>query len=133
MCIFSAEQGSSAWTGDGGSQTAFRRWLSAEVSIPEEEGPVLGLRAVLQEAGLASFTMEVEAWCEDSGAAFLEELGAGELEAMCEDLRLSQPHRQQLRCALARRDVDFSPAVHAESSTTLQRTMSVSYSCAAFA
>lgn len=100
-CVMAAP-GACSWTlEEAEPQTAFRRWLSpgAEDSDCASE-PVPGLRAVLAQAGLASYAPALESWCEEVGAAFLCEV-QDEVDTIGEELQLSASQCRHLRRALA--------------------------------
>eukprot|EP00929_Paragymnodinium_shiwhaense_P003100 TRINITY_DN103502_c0_g1_i1.p2 TRINITY_DN103502_c0_g1~~TRINITY_DN103502_c0_g1_i1.p2 ORF type:complete len:269 (+),score=80.44 TRINITY_DN103502_c0_g1_i1:69-875(+) len=55
-----------------GKETLYRQWLVESLDDPVEL--VAGLRLVMRNAGLKAYIELAEAWCEDEGAAFLEEV-----------------------------------------------------------
>mmetsp|Transcript_85955 Transcript_85955/g.221299 ORF Transcript_85955/g.221299 Transcript_85955/m.221299 type:complete len:208 (+) Transcript_85955:111-734(+) len=75
-------------------QTAFRRWHSAP-----PQGPVPGLRRVLEEAGLSSYVAAVESWCCSEGAAFVFEV-LEELESLSQALSLTPEQHLHMGAAL---------------------------------
>merc|ERR1712232_274188 len=82
------------------SQTMYRRWTWPVGPNRKDPEPVPGLRDVLSDVGLASFSHKAEAWCQEVGAAFLEEC-----VEECEDLSKALGHpgilrRQELEAAL---------------------------------
>lgn len=81
------------------AHTAFRRWQSFGLDTTPE-GPVPKLRATLAEAGMSSYIVAVEGWCDAAGAVCLDEL-QDEVETICADLELPQAEGRRLRRALA--------------------------------
>lgn len=78
----------------------YRRWTWPADSNGRAHEPVPGLRDVLSSVGLASFTDKAEVWCEEVGAAFLEEC-ADECEHLSTVLGpLDVIKRQELEDAL---------------------------------
>merc|ERR1719506_1123118 len=75
------------------SQTMYRRWTWPVGPDMQEPEPVPGLRDVLSQVGLASYFHKAEAWCQQVGAAFLEECAEE-----CEDLSLALGAPGILRC-----------------------------------
>jgi len=90
---------------DDEAKTMFRRWQSSSVD-EEMEGPVPGLRPLLDETGLSSYMAAFESWCRRAGAAFLSEL-QDELDDVCDEVHLPEAKRRRLRHAL---DAQQSPS-----------------------
>jgi len=87
-------------------KTMYRRWTWPAGPEIQEPEPVPGLRDVLSEVGLASYFHKAELWCQQAGAAFLEEC-ADE----CEDLSLALGtpgilRRKELETALRGRAIE---------------------------
>merc|ERR1740121_2739535 len=80
-------------------QTTYRAWGGADVQNAKGSGPVAGLRDVLADAGMSSFTAVVEDWCATEGAVFLAEL-LDEVDGLCGALGLQQLERLRLHTAL---------------------------------
>lgn len=76
------------------SQTMYRRWTWPVAPDRSDPEPVPGLRDVLSGMGLAGCIAKAEAWCEENGAAFLEECAQE-----CEDLSLALGPPAASRCA----------------------------------
>jgi len=71
--------------------TAFRRWTcpSNDASVESQE-VVPGLRRVLENVGLASYTVAAESWCSEMGAAFLADV-AEEVDELVAALDVPEP------------------------------------------
>mmetsp|Transcript_36506 Transcript_36506/g.97219 ORF Transcript_36506/g.97219 Transcript_36506/m.97219 type:complete len:120 (-) Transcript_36506:241-600(-) len=67
---------------DLAQDTVYRRWTEPSETQSPQNVYVAGLAEALNDAGLSSYTSVAVKWCEEMGAAFLDEV-LEELDTIC--------------------------------------------------